>query len=306
MKDLWNAADVPDQKDRVAVITGGGTGLGYQIALVLAGRGAHAVLAVRDVTKGKAAAERILAIHPQAEVSVQILDLASQRSVEDAGTELSSRYPRIDLLINNAGVMFPPRTVTVDGFELQFATNHLGHFALTGLLIGNMLPVTGSRVITVSSLGHKARGAIDFDDLNSEKKYSAGGAYAQSKLANLLFTYELDQRLAARAHATTIAVAAHPGGANTDLTRHTPAKLRWLQALAARFLFQSAEMGALPPLRAATDPAVTGSQYYGPDGFMEQRGHPVLVTSNAKSHNEEVAQRLWAVSEKLTGVHYPV
>jgi NAD(P)-dependent dehydrogenase (short-subunit alcohol dehydrogenase family) len=306
MKDQWNATDVPDQSGRVAVITGGGAGLGYELALVLAGRGAHVVLAVRDTTRGKDASERITAAHPHAQVTVQELDLASQQSVKDAAAAIISTHPHIDLLINNAGVMFPPKTVTEDGFELQFATNHLGHFALTGLLLGQMLPVAGSRVVTVSSLAHKVRAAINFQDLQSENKYSPSAAYAQSKLANLLFTYELNNRLTAQSNSTTIAVAAHPGGANTNLTRHTPSKLRWAQSLAAKVLFQSAAMGALPTLRAATDPAVKGGQYYGPGGFMEQRGHPVVVGSSAKSHEEGLRRQLWEVSEDLTAVSYPV
>ena len=305
MSSRWTATDVPDQTGRVAIITGGSGGLGYQTALVLAGNGSHVVLAARDTTRGERAAERILATHPFAKVSVQELDLASQRSVRDAATVLGSTHPRIDLLINNAGVMFTPKTVTEDGYELQFATNHLGHFALTGLLLDHLLAVDGSRVVTVSSLGHKVRADVNFADLNSEHGYSPAAAYAQSKLANLMFTYELNRRLVA-ADAPTIAVAAHPGGANTDLTRHTPAKLRWIQDLAAKVIFQSPEMGALPILRASTDPCAQGAQYYGPGGFMEQRGNPVLVTSSPKSHQVDVQQRLWSVSEELTGVAFPI
>ncbi len=204
--------------------------------------------------------------------------------------------------------MWTPKELTEDGFELQFGTNHLGHFALTGLLLDHLLGVRGSRVVTVSSLGHRLRAAIHFDDLQWEHSYSRIGAYGQSKLANLLFTYELQRRLEAAGKArevSTIAVAAHPGGSSTELARNIPRLLRPLNALGP-LLFQSAQMGALPTLRAATDPGVQGGQYYGPDGFAEQRGHPKLVQSSAQSHDQDLQRRLWAVSEELTGVSFPV
>jgi NAD(P)-dependent dehydrogenase (short-subunit alcohol dehydrogenase family) len=271
---------------------------------VLAARGAHVVLAVRDLIKGADAQARILDADPGAAVSLQALDLASLSSVRAAADALRSDHPRIDLLINNAGLMFPPKGATADGFELQFGTNHLGHFALTGLLLDRLLPVPGSRVVTLSSNGHKYGAAIHFDDLQFENGYSAGKAYGQSKLANLLFTYELDRRLAT--YETTVAVAAHPGAAKTELTRHTPSRFRWLQGLATTLLFQSAPMGALPTLRAATDPGACGGQYYGPAGFMGQRGYPVVTRSNTNSHDLVVARKLWLVSQDLTGVVYPL
>ncbi|OBJ78495.1 short-chain dehydrogenase, partial [Mycobacterium marseillense] len=274
----WSDADVPDQSGRVAVITGANTGIGYEAAAVLAHRGAHVVLAVRDLEKGNAALSRIVAAGSQGSrevnVTLQQLDLTSLDSVRSAADALRAAYPRIDLLINNAGVMWTPKQVTADGFELQFGTNHLGHFALTGLLLDHLLPVLGSRVVTISSLGHRLRAAIHFDDLQWERRYDRIAAYGQSKLANLLFTYELQRRLAATPDAKTIAVAAHPGGSNTELTRNMPAIFRPAAAALGPVLFQSAAMGALPTLRAATDPDVQGGQYFGPDGFLEQRGHP--------------------------------
>lgn len=302
----WSRADIPDQSGRVVVVTGANTGLGYHTAAVLAFRGAHVVLAVRSPEKGNAALARIVAAKPQADITLQELDLSSLDSVRAAAEALRSTYPRIDLLINNAGVMWTPRQVTEDGFEMQFGTNHLGHFALTGLLLDRLLPVRGSRVVTVSSLGHRIRAAIHFDDLQWERGYDRVAAYGQSKLANLLFTYELQRRLAADPDAATIAVAAHPGGSNTELARHLPRMVRPLSNILGPALFQSAEMGALPTLRAATDPSVAGGQYYGPDGFLEQRGHPKLVQSSPASHDEELQRRLWAVSEELTGVRFPV
>ena len=302
-KAKWTAADIPDQTGRVAVITGANTGLGYETALALADHGAHVVLAVRNLDKGKDAAARITAQSPHADVALAELDLTSLESVRAAAEQLRSAHDRIDLLINNAGVMWTPKSTTKDGFELQFGTNHLGHFAFTGLLLDRLLPVAGSRVVTVSSVGHRIRADIHFDDLQSERGYSRVGAYGQAKLANLLFTYELQRRLAPQG--TTIAVAAHPGGSRSELTRNLPPLLTSVAAVLMP-LFQGADMGALPTLRAAADPGVVGGQYYGPDGFGEQRGYPKIVASSAKSHDVDVQRRLWAVSEELTGVVYPL
>jgi len=302
----WSEADVPDQSGRVVVVTGANTGIGYHAAAVLAYRGAHVVLAVRNLEKGNAALARIVAASPHADVTLQALDLSSLDSVRAAADALRTAYPRIDLLINNAGVMWTPKQVTADGFEMQFGTNHLGHFALTGLVLDHLLPVRGSRVVTVSSQGHRFRASIHFDDLQWERHYDRIAAYGQSKLANLLFTYELQRRLEARPEAKTIAVAAHPGGSNTELTRNLPAIIRPAAAVLGPMLFQSPAMGALPTLRAATDPAVQGGQYYGPDGLGEQRGHPKLVQSSAQSRDEDLQRRLWTVSEELTGVSFPV
>jgi NAD(P)-dependent dehydrogenase (short-subunit alcohol dehydrogenase family) len=300
----WTAADIPDQTGRTAVITGANTGLGYETAAALAGRGARVVLGVRNLEKGRQAVARIAAATPGAEVELQELDLTSLESVRAAAAQLRSGHDRIDLLINNAGVMHTPKSTTKDGFELQFGTNHLGHFAFTGLLLDRLLPVAGSRVVTVSSIGHRIRAAIHFDDLQWDRRYSRVGAYGQSKLANLLFTYELQRRLAP--HGTTIAVAAHPGGSNTELLRNLPRPIAAASSLLVEPLMQGADLGALPTLRAATDPGVLGGQYFGPDGFQEIRGYPKVVASSGQSHDVELQRRLWAVSEELTGVVYPV
>ncbi len=302
----WTTSDIPDQSGRVAIVTGANTGLGYHAAAALAQTGAHVVLAVRNLEKGNLALARIVAAHPDADVTLQELDLSSLASVRAAAAALRKSYPRIDLLINNAGVMWTPKQVTDDGFEMQFGTNHLGHFALSGLLLDNLLPVRGSRVVTVSSMGHRLRAAIHFDDLQWEHRYDRIAAYGQSKLANLLFTYELQRRLAARDQPTTTALAAHPGGSNTELARNLPGIFKPAVAVLGPLLFQGAAMGSLPTLRAATDPGVEGGQYYGPDGLGEQRGHPKVVSSSAQSHDEDLQHRLWTVSEELTGVTYPV
>ncbi|GAA1305124.1 SDR family NAD(P)-dependent oxidoreductase [Saccharothrix xinjiangensis] len=295
----WTEQQIPRQDGRVAVITGANTGLGFETARRLAERGAAVVLAVRDTEKGELAAARI-----NGDVSVRELDLTSLESVRAAAAGLRATHPRIDLLINNAGVMYTPKQTTRDGFEMQFGTNHLGHFALTGLLLDLMLPVPGSRVVTVSSTGHRIRAAIHFDDLQWERSYGRAAAYGQSKLANLMFTYELQRRLAGQGN--TVAVAAHPGISNTELARNTPAVARRLITWLAPVISQPATAGALPILRAATDPSVLGGQYYGPDGLAERRGYPRVVASSPDSYDLTVQQRLWAVSEDLTGVRFPV
>ena len=302
MTAKWTSDDVPGQHGRVAVVTGANTGLGFETARVLAARGASVVLAVRDTEKGKAAAARIAGAAPGADVTVQHLDLACLESIRAAAAELRARHPAIDLLINNAGVMFTPQQTTGDGFELQLGTNHLGHFALTGLLLEQMLPVPGSRVVTVSSLAHRIGARINFDDLQGERSYRRVAAYSQSKLANLMFTYELHRRLSSAATTTTIAVAAHPGLANTELTRNSSAA----SAALARLISQKPAMGALPTLRAATDPGVAGGQYYGPGRLLGTRGYPELAESSGQSRDTAIQRRLWTVSEELTGVTFPV
>jgi NAD(P)-dependent dehydrogenase (short-subunit alcohol dehydrogenase family) len=299
----WTTADIPDQAGRTAVITGANTGLGYETATALAAKGAHVVLAVRNLEKGKAAADLIARANPGASVAIQELDLTSLDSVRAAADQLRAEHESIDLLINNAGVMMTPKSTTKDGFELQFGTNHLGHFALTNLLLDRVLATPGSRIVTVSSQGHRFVRGIRFDDLQWERDYGRIRAYGQSKLANLLFTYELQRRLQGT---NTIAVAAHPGGSNTELGRNTPPLLRSVFDVLGPRLMQGADMGALPTLRAATDPGVLGGQYYGPDGFGEQRGYPKVVASNEASHDVAAQRRLWTVSEELTSVVSPV
>jgi NAD(P)-dependent dehydrogenase (short-subunit alcohol dehydrogenase family) len=299
----WTTADIPDQTGRTAVITGANTGLGYETATALAAKGAHVVLAVRNLEKGKDAADLISRRIPGGSVSLQELDLTSLDSIRSAADELRSKHDEIDMLINNAGVMMTPKSTTKDGFELQFGTNHLGHFALTGLLLDRVLAAPGSRVVTVSSAGHRFARGIRFDDLQSEHDYSRVGAYGQAKLANLMFTYELQRRLAGR---NSIAVAAHPGSSNTELARNVPGPVRIAFNLVTPLVTQSAAMGALPTLRAATDPGVLGGQYFGPGGFAEQRGYPKVVGSTAASRDTAAQRRLWTVSEELTGVTYPV
>lgn len=301
----WTSRHLPDQSGRVAVITGANTGIGFETAAALAGKGARVVLAVRDPDKGAEAAARIRERTSSADIDILALDLTSMRSIHSAASELKAAYSKIDLLINNAGVMLTPKSVTEDGFELQFGTNHLGHFALTGLLLEQMLPVLDSRVVTVSSLGHRVKSDIDFDDLNNDRNYDPMVAYGRSKLANLLFTYELERRLAACAPASTIAVAAHPGSARTDLFRHSPRWIKFTARIAEYVVFQPAAMGALPTLRAACDGGVTGGEYFGPRGLGQQRGYPTMVASSARSHDAALARRLWEVSEKLTGVTFP-
>ena len=306
--DRWTEADVPVQRGRTAVITGANTGLGFETARVLAARGAQVVLACRNLGQAKEAAARILSRRPHpappADVQAVQLDLASLASVREAAEEIGSAYGPVDLLINNAGVMMTPYRRTDDGFELQLGVNHLGHFALTGLLLGRMLGRAASRVVTVSSNGHKS-GRIDFDDLQSQRRYRRMAAYYQSKLANLMFTYELQRRLAG-AQAQTQALAAHPGKARTELTRYLPGWLRLEDLVIEQPLGQSAAMGALATLRAAADPAARGGEYYGPGGRGELKGYPRLVASTERARDVEAQQRLWQESERLAGVSYPV
>jgi NAD(P)-dependent dehydrogenase (short-subunit alcohol dehydrogenase family) len=300
----WTEADVPDQTGRVAVVTGANTGLGYDTARVLAEKGATVILAVRDQQKGAAAAERIRANAPDADLRVQRLDLGSLASVRAAADNLRAAFARIDLLINNAGVMIPPKSLTPDGFELQFGTNHLGHFAFTGLLLERLLDVPDSRVVIVASLAHKA-GFINFDDLHGERRYRRGAAYAQSKLATIMFCYELHRRLVA-ASRSTIAIAAHPGYTTSELMRNVWSPLQPLVKVMGPWFGQTPAQGALPQLLAATNPAAEGGQYWGPEGFMELKGYPKLVASSARSHDVDIQKRLWATSEQLTGVRFPV
>ncbi len=318
--EKWTAADIPDQSGRVAVVTGANSGLGLEATRELAGHGGSVVLAVRNLDRGKAAIDDIRTRWPAADLHLQQLDLASLDSIRTATNELRRRFDRIDLIINNAGAMYTDQQKTADGFGMQFGTNHLGHFAWTGLLIDRLLPVPGSRVVAVSSVAHTGAQEIDVDALPAEPEargtllnrlvfrsptaQATNAAYGRSKLANLLFTYELQRRLTA-AGAPTVAVAAHPGLVHTTLLHDIPGTRVLLPLMS--WMTQDVEQGVLPILRAATDPAVLGGQYYGPDGFMGAVGrHPVVVTSSTASYDPVAQRRLWAVSEELTGVTYPV
>ena len=298
----WTARDVPDLTGRTAVVTGANTGLGRETARELARRGAVVELAVRDELKGRAAADDIRREVPGAELHVQALDVASLASVRAAAEELRARHEHLDLLVNNAGVMYTPRSTTEDGFELQLGTNHLGHLALTALLLDRLLAAPAARVVAVSSVAHRVRSRIDFADLAFERDYDRVAAYGRSKLANLLFAYRLDAVLRA-AGAPAIALAAHPGVSDTELTRNSPGPLRLGARLGGRFL-NSAAVGALATLRAATDPDARGGDYFGPSGPGEAVGHPVRVLSNAASYDGALQRRLWDVSLELTGASF--
>ncbi|MEU8083818.1 oxidoreductase [Micromonospora sp. NPDC049101] len=297
----WTAADVGDQHGRTVVITGGNSGIGFETARVLAARGASVVLACRDRDKATAAAAAL----PGGRVTIVDLDLGSLASVRRAAQELRARHARLDLLINNAGLMMPPLGRTEDGFELQIGINHLGHFALTGLILDRLLATPGSRIVTVSSSAHR-QGAIDVDDLQFQRRtYRPTTAYGQSKLANILFTYELQRRLSA-ANAEPIAVALEPGIISTGLQRHVTGALAAGIAVVGKLIGQSTPAaGALATLRAATDPTVRGADYYAPDGrLLNASGHPVPARSSSASHDVDTQRWLWTESERLTGVTY--
>jgi NAD(P)-dependent dehydrogenase (short-subunit alcohol dehydrogenase family) len=304
----WTAADIPDQSGRLAVVTGANSGLGFFTAGELARAGAHVVATARDVARGDEAASRIRESTPEARIEVEPLDLADLGSVRAFAGRFADRHDGLDLLINNAGVMALPRRLTADGYEIHIGTNHLGHFALTGLLLERLLARPEPRVVTVTSEAHHV-GRINFDDLHGERRYSRWLAYGQSKLANLLFAYEL-QRRGDAAGVALKSMAAHPGYAATNLQSGasraggglvTAIEGRFM-ALGNRLLAQSDQMGALPILYAGTVPGLPGGSYVGPDGFFEQRGYPRLVDSSRTSKDPSTARRLWEVSEELTGV----
>ena len=305
MSSHWTAESIPDQAGRTAVVTGANSGLGLETARELARHGADVVLACRDTAKGERAVQDIRASAPDARLEVAALDLASLDSVKAFATTLSERNGGIDLLINNAGVMASPHRRTSDGFELQFGTNVLGHFALTAQLLEQLQGRPDARVVTLSSNGHKL-GRIKFDDLQSERRYNRWVAYNQSKLADLMLALELDRRLRAAGSAVK-SVAAHPGYSATNLqSAAAPAIDRWTMALTNMLVAQDARMGALPTLYAATQPSLEGGVYVGPDGIGELRGHPRVVTPSRAARDPEAAARLWEAAEQLTGVPFPV
>ena len=304
----WTVADMPHLEGKTAIVTGATAGLGLVSATELAARGASVTLAVRDVARGERAARIIREAYPGAVVSVAKLDLASLASIREFSSGYIKSHKRLDILMNNAGIMgVPQREVTADGFEAQFGTNHLGHFALTGLLLPLIKKTPGARIVTVSSNLHKT-GVMNFDDLMGGVKYKAWAAYGQSKLANLLFTSELQRRLVA-AKVDAIAVAAHPGWSNTSLMMSGPMKgrgafMKWLGQSVTNRMAQSASMGALNQLYAATASDVEGNDYIGPQGKNEQSGYPHKAGRSAAAKNTTDAKRLWDESEKLTGVSY--
>lgn len=306
-KRSWTAADVPDQTGRSFVITGANSGIGLEAARVLAQRGGAVLLAVRNLDKGAAAREDILATAPDAQVDIGELDLADLKSIRRFADRFHEGDRHLDVLINNAGIMGVARGITADGFELQIGTNHLGHFALTGLLMQDLLKNDAPRVVTVSSLAHRG-GEIDFDDLMSRRRYSRAGAYQQSKLANLLFTMELQRRFKRAGLSDARSLACHPGMAGTELGAHfveaAPGPLAGLMEKVNDRITQSPADGALPTLRAATDPDADGGDYFGPDGRGELHGNAAIVKAKPKAYDVHDARGLWETSVDLTQVDY--
>jgi len=294
----WTLNDAADQSGRLAIVTGANVGLGYYTALGLAQKGADVILACRNEEKAKAAQSKIQAECPSANISTMTLDVSKQASVKQFAQTFAATHKKLDLLINNAGIMIPPFSETEDGFESQLATNYLGHFSLTGHLLPLLNATPGARVISLASLAHSWKG-INFSDLNYKNNYSARLAYGQSKLACLIFSYELDRRLKAAGH-KTLSVAAHPGVSATSLTRYMPKIIQPLAPLVA----QSAQAGAEPTLYAALGEDILGGHYTGPDGWRQMKGKAVKVGSSAASRDPETAKKLWELSENMTGTHF--
>lgn len=297
-KSQWDNSNIPNQEGKIVIITGATSGLGKQATKVLAEKGATVIMAVRNIEKGKKVVQEIKQAHPAATIEVRKLDLGSLKSVRDFSDGFNTNYDRLDILINNAGVMACPFSKTEDGFEIQMGVNHLGHFALTGLLMPLLKKTNNSRIVATSSAAHY-QGNINFDDLNWEnRKYRTTQAYSDSKIANLYFTYELARKFEGDANAPLVTVA-HPGWTSTELQRHAG----MFKALNPIFS-QNVEMGTLPTLRAAIDETAKQGDYYGPKGFMEMKGYPKVVKSNKRSHDKAKAKKLWELSEQMTGVNY--
>lgn len=306
-KQNWTFNNIPDLSGKTIIVTGGNSGLGFESVKAFALKGGEVILACRTIEKGENAKAEIMKLAPKGSIDVMKVDLADLTSVRVFAEAFKQKYSRLDVLLNNAGIMGSPDSKTKDGFEAQFGTNHLGHFALTGLLLERIKSTPNSRVVNVASLAHR-QGVIDFDDLMYEhgRVYKAFKAYGQSKLANLLFTYEL-QRFFERNNINSIAVAAHPGGSNTRLANHLESNwfLKKIVSPIARGAMMDAAKGALSQIRAAVDPEVKGGEYYGAKGlFGEVYGFPALVQSIPASHNLDDAKKLWEVSEKLTEISY--
>ena len=301
----WTITDIPDLTGKTVIVTGGNSGLGFESVKAFALKGARVILACRSVAKGEEAKKQIVKFLPTADIQVMELDLTDLKSIRNFATKFKQNHARLDVLLNNAGIMMVPYSLTKDGFESQLGTNHLGHFALTGLLLEVLKNTPTSRVVNVSSMAHSS-GEMDFNNLLYEKgkDYTPLKAYGRSKLSNLLFTYEL-QRYFEKNKINCIAIAAHPGFSNTNLA-HTMME-KWYYRLIKPLFFrmaQPASMGALPQLRASVDPAVKPAQFYGPDGKRQMKGYPVVVQPKEKAFNKDDAKRLWEASEKLTSVMY--
>ncbi len=299
---MFDITKVPSQKGRIAIVTGANAGLGYETALALGKLNAKVIMACRNAAKAESAKQTILAKVPQADLEIMELDLSSLKSVRAFAAAYLAKYDSLDLLINNAGIMVPPLSKTEDGFESQMGANYFGHFLLTGLLLPTLDKTPNARVVALSSIAHE-NAKIDFDNLNAEKSFSRMDAYGQSKLACLMFAYELNRRLQA-AGQKTLSVAAHPGVSNTELSKHVPRVLFYLLLPLMSLFVHKPEYGALPQLMAALDPNVKGGEYFGPTGFRGMKGKPGKVESRPQSHDLAVAKRLWEVSEKLTGFTY--
>ena len=296
-QQIWDRENISDQEGKVVIVTGSSSGLGFETANVLASKKATVVIAVRNQVKGDAAVKKIQVENPNANVQTMLVDLADLESIHRFAENFTKAFPTLDLLVNNAGVMNPPYTKTKDGFELQFGTNHLGHFALTGLLIDLIKSTPNSRIVNVSSTAHKI-GNLDFDDLNWEtRRYNKFRSYGDSKLANLYFTKELQKRLGKQSSVVIVA-SAHPGASATELSRHS------LFFRVLSLFVQNSGMGALPTLYAAVAPDVRGNDYYGPGGFQEIAGYPKKVGSTKRANRDDIAAKLWDVSEEMTGVSY--
>jgi NAD(P)-dependent dehydrogenase (short-subunit alcohol dehydrogenase family) len=294
----WTAENIPDQKGRIAIVTGSSSGIGFEAARVLANKNAKVIIAVRNLEKGKIAVEKIKTQNTNADILVMQLNLADLNSVKQFTEEYKMKFDKLDLLINNAGVMMPPYSKTSDGFELQMGTNHLGHFVLTALLFDLLNKTSSSRIVNVSSAAHKY-GKINFDDLNWEnRKYKKMTSYGDSKIANLYFTYALKRRLENEKSNIKV-TAAHPGWTATDLQRHSS-----LFEFLNGFFAMKPEQGALPTLRAAIDETAQSGDYFGPDGWQEWKGYPQKVQSNDLSHDKNIAKKLWDISEELTGTKF--
>ncbi len=294
---------VPNQKGRIAIVTGANTGLGYETALGLAKKGIKIIMACRNLDKARAAKDKILKEVPETELEVLELDLAKLKSVRQFAKTFLAKHKQLDILINNAGVMIPPYQKTEDGFELQMGVNYFGHFLLTGLLIETITQTPGSRIVTLSSNAHQ-NAEINFDDLQSENDYSRMGAYGQSKLACLMFALELQRRLENNGFDETISVAAHPGISNTELSRHIPKWLSVILSPVALLITHTPKSAARPTLLAALGQNVEGGNYFGPTGFREMKGDPGKAEIKPQAKNKITVTRLWEVSESLTGINY--